>query len=129
MPTPKQKKKETMINITIRRTTKAHLNDHKQDSETFDGTINRLMTGRTEKERKYNPILKKLSEDEELIAEIHDNAQKLRDTKAAISENSCYATATYVCLRRVGINITIKQTEELLGVCKDTIRRYYRNLI
>ena len=64
-------------NISVTKDTRSRLKKYSNNKESFDGTINRLLSGRTEKERKYNPILKQLSEDKDLIQKIHDNSLKL----------------------------------------------------
>ena len=129
MKESRQKWMKSHTNISVTKATKKIMNTQRTDKESFDGLINRLLTGRTEKERKYDPILRRLSEDKKIIKEIHDNALKLRNMCIHITDTTCYTTATYVCLRRSGDNVTMRQVEDLMGVCGGTITRYYRRLI
>ena len=129
MKESRQKWMKNHTNISVTKDTREKMEIQCMNKESFDGLINRLLTGRTEKERKYSPILKQLSQDNELIQDIHNNAQKLRNICLKLPENTCYATATYVSLRKAGHRVSIKDVEGILGVSQRTITRYYRRLI
>ena len=88
------------------------------------------MTGRTEKERKYKKFFDIiLKDDKALIKAIHNKAQCLKSKDKNISDDSCYATATYVYLLKAGYKVSMKLIEDLLGVSKGTISRRYRCLL